>query len=303
VAQIEALLHSGNPPLPEDPSPEEIADRCERALAHLDERIRVKETVQGPSPQDVADAQAALADVQEIVAEQAGYLEEANTAAGRMQNSIIENSKLARTASEAATELGTRTETRTTEIMSVVSRLQASSEQAAASLATLFDAGNSSNEIATMAKTINEIAEQTKILALNAAIAAARAGEQGREFGVISGEIRQLATRTAETARNITRVIGELEAETRDAVEAMQQVDVGLEDVDKAGDALHGIASGTNQLVDAVGQIATHSKSQSAATSDVLFGIDAAGMVGEQLNEGVDRIARFVDRIAQGESR
>jgi methyl-accepting chemotaxis protein len=301
VARIEALLDRGDPQPIDKLSPEEIQARLDRVVFELEDRLDAHTPV--PASHDVTDAAAALAELNEISAEQASYLEEANTAADRMQSSIIENSRLARTAAEAATELGTRTETRTTEILSVVSRLQASAEQASASLATIFDVGNSSNEIAGMARTINEIAEQTKILAFNAAIAAARAGDQGKEFGVISGEIRQLATRTADTAREITKVIGDLETETREAASVMQQVDVGLEDVDQAGDALHGIAAETNQLIEAVNQIAHHSKSQSAATSDVLFGIDAAAMTGEQLLDGVRRLGDFVDRVADGEPR
>jgi methyl-accepting chemotaxis protein len=276
---------------------EDVVKRCDHALAILEVRLHEQPTSRQLSPEDIDEAVAALTELRETSSEQAAFLKEAGSAADRMESSIVENSRLAQSASEAASELSQRTETGTVEILSVVSRLQTSADHAVESLSTIFDLGNSSNEIARMAKTINEIAEQTKILALNAAIAAARAGEQGREFGVISSEIRQLATRTAETARDITKVIGSLEVKTRDAAEIMQQIDVGLDDVDVAGDSLHAIAAETGLLVGAVDQISTHSKSQSAATSDVLFGIDAAAMTGEQLIEGVRRLDDFVDRL------
>lgn len=283
--------------------PEEPLDvRCDRIVARLEDRLLAAPATPQLRPEDIAEANAAIQELRDISTEQASFLEEANQAADRMQGSIVENSRLAQGASEAVSELSTSTETRTSEILAVVSRLQASVDHAATSLSTIFDLGNSSNQIAKMAMTINDIAEQTNILALNAAISAARAGEHGREFGVISSEVRELANRTATTARDITRVIGELERETREAAEVMQQVDVGLEGVDQAGDSLHDIASETAQLVDAVDQISRHSKSQSAATSDVLFGIDAAVMTGEQLLEGIRNIADFVGRVTDPSS-
>ncbi len=92
-------------------------------------------------------------------------------------------------------------------------------------------------------------------------------------------------------------MLAELETETKGVADAMQQVDVGLGDVDHTGDQLRGIASDTSNLVGTVDQITHHSKAQSAATSDVLFGVDAAVMSGEQLQEALDRVAAFVDGL------
>lgn len=280
-------------------APEDFGARIERALAAL-ERRHGGAGLSAPLG-DLDAAVAAIDELREITSEQAEFLQEASKAADRMQGSIVDNSRLAQGAAEVATELGAATETRTAEIESVVSRLQTRAEQAGESLAHVFDVSDSSGEIARMAGAIDGIAQQTKILALNAAVSAARAGDNGLEFGVISREIRRLATSAAETAGDITRVIGDFETKTKGAAVAMQQIDVGLDDVDHAGDSLHGIASDTSRLISAVNQISTHSRAQSAATSDVLFGIDAAVLTGERLVESLQRVADFITTL-QGTS-
>jgi len=154
---------------------------------------------------------------------------------------------------------------------------------------TISDLGSSIHKIGIISNTIKDIAEQTNLLALNAAIEAARAGEQGRGFAVVADEVRKLAERTATSTKDISSTIGEINAISESAVramhEAVKEVATGIELIRKNGDGLKEIMSATLNVADRISNIASTSKEQSTA--------------GESVASGLRSITALVDSNAQ----
>lgn len=139
--------------------------------------------------------------------------------------------------------------------------------------ARIADLGKSSEQIGKIVAVIDDLADQTNLLALNAAIEAARAGEQGRGFAVVADEVRRLAERTTKATQGIGEMIESIQVETRNAVQAIElgsrDVGIGVEKTTASGTALEEIIEMSEQVGDMISQIATAATEQSSATEQV----------------------------------
>jgi twitching motility protein PilJ len=150
--------------------------------------------------------------------------------------------------------------------------------------------GESSMEIGEIVELISDITEQTNVLALNAAIQAASAGEAGRGFTVVAEEVQRLAERSGEATKQIEAIVKTIQADTQDAVAAMEKSTVGVVEgtklSDAAGAALTEIQKVSRDLADLISRISAQTQMQSTSVTDVTRGMQGILKITEETTEG-----------------
>ncbi len=163
--------------------------------------------------------------------------------------------------------------------------------------------GESSQEIGSIVELINDIAEQTNILALNAAIQAASAGEAGRGFAVVADEVQRLAERSTSATKRIETLVQTIQSDTNEAVNSMEQttaeVVAGARLAEDAGSALGDIERVSHDLSALIQNISAAAREQSSAATDISVSMNAIQEITSQTSQGASQTADSIGTLAQ----
>jgi twitching motility protein PilJ len=163
--------------------------------------------------------------------------------------------------------------------------------------------GESSQEIGSIVELINDISEQTNILALNAAIQAASAGEAGRGFAVVADEVQRLAERASNATKRIETLVQAIQSDTNEAVSSMEQttseVVAGARLAEDAGTALGEIENVSSSLAELIEGISSASQQQSAAATNITATMNTIQSITAQTSQGANQTAESIGNLAQ----
>ena len=212
------------------------------------------------------------------------------TSMQEMSSTVISVSDSCNKAADAARHAAETARQGGSIVEETLTKMRVIAESVGATARKMDELGKSSDQIGRIIGVIDDIADQTNLLALNAAIEAARAGEQGRGFAVVADEVRKLAERTTTATKEIAQMIKNIQDETRTAVVAMEsgtkQVEEGVTSTAKAGDSLRAIIQMSEDVGGMITGIATAATQQSSTT--------------EQVNHNIEQIAKLVKESAIG---
>jgi len=280
----------------------ELAHWLNQFISHIQEMIRGLDTSTTQVATAAEQMQSITATTNQSIKHQQLQTDQVATAINEMSATVQEvaqNTSAAETAASQAQAESNNGQQIVEESMSVIEELSREVEQAAQVIQALAD---DSQSVGAVLNVIKDIAEQTNLLALNAAIEAARAGEQGRGFAVVADEVRTLATRTQESTQEIQSIIEKLQVGAQNSVTAMEtgrtQARTSVEQASKIKEALHAIGGAITTINDMNVQIATAAEEQSAVAEEINRNVVAISQIADETTTNAQGISDSGDELA-----
>ncbi|WP_018146178.1 methyl-accepting chemotaxis protein [Thioalkalivibrio sp. AKL6] len=239
--------------------------------------------------------------------QQRSQTEQVSTAMNEMAATVQEVARNASDAASSSQEADQESRAGGEVVRTVVSDIGRLSGEVATIEESVRNLDEKGQQIGSVLDVIRGIAEQTNLLALNAAIEAARAGEQGRGFAVVADEVRTLASRTQDSTADIQAMIESLQAGTRNAVTAMgrgrEMAEATSNDAERAGQALESIVQAVGRISDMTTQIASAAEEQNAVAEEINRNIYAINDITGDTANGARQTATASQEVADIASR
>ncbi|MGL5906443.1 MAG: methyl-accepting chemotaxis protein [Shewanella sp.] len=225
------------------------------------------------------------------------------TAMNEMTATVVEVAKNAADAADAAQHTDNQSQAGLIVVNNTVNSIVGLASEIEHATVVVKNLDADSNQIGTILDVIKSIAQQTNLLALNAAIEAARAGEQGRGFAVVADEVRTLAGRTQTSTEEIQRMIEKLQGGAKQAVQVMldsqQYADDSVAQAKSAGEVLQNITAAVSTITDMNRQIATAAEEQSAVSEEINCNIVNINVAADETSQGAKSTSAESEKLAQ----
>lgn len=280
----------------------EMRDNVNRTLKHILESAETvassSEELTASSDQSAQVTQTIAQSISEVAAMNEKQSDAVNTTSAAIEEisaSIEEIASNAHLASNHAEDASKVADNGGTSIHMAISQMESIEKVVTESAAVVNELGERSKEIGMIVETITGIAEQTNLLALNAAIEAARAGDQGRGFAVVAEEVRKLAAESQEAAEKIANLIGTIQSQTENAVQAMNagtiEVQKGAEVVKESGTAFKRIIELNNDVAQQVKGIAQTTEEAAKASTDVISSVQNVEQASKNVSDHTQTVS------------